>query len=126
MRWVDFSGAVIQFGGENSVVATVFDITERKRSEELQSALYGIANLASSATDLKQFYKSIHDIVAALMEAKNFYIAVLSEDRERIEVPYFVDEEDPEPPPEEAWHGGLDGICPSLRKTTAGGSGEVR
>ena len=107
VRWVDFSGAVIQFGGQNAVVATVFDITERKRSEELQSALYRIANLASSATDLKQFYKSIHDTVAALMEAKNFYIAVLSEDRERIEVPYFVDEEDPEPPPEEAWHGGL-------------------
>jgi PAS domain S-box-containing protein len=107
VRWVDFSGAVIQFGGQNSVVATVFDITERKRSEELQSALYRIANLASSATDLKQFYKSIHDIVAALMEAKNFYIAVLSEDGELIEVPYFVDEEDSEPPPEEAWHGGL-------------------
>jgi two-component system, cell cycle sensor histidine kinase and response regulator CckA len=107
VRWVDFSGAVIQFGGQNAIVATVFDITERKRAEELQSALYRIASLASSATDLKQFYKSIHDIVAELMEAKNFYIAVLSEDGERIEVPYFVDEEDPEPPPPEAWRGGL-------------------
>jgi two-component system cell cycle sensor histidine kinase/response regulator CckA len=105
--WIEFNGAIVQFGGDSAVVATVFDITERKRAAELQSALYRIATLASSATDLKQFYKSIHDIVAELMTAKNFYIAVLSEDGERIEVPYFVDEEDPEPPPEEAWHGGL-------------------
>lgn len=107
VRWVDFSGAVIQFAGQSAIVATVFDITERKSSEELQSALYRIANLASSATDLNQFYKSIHDIVSELMEAKNFYIAVLSEDGERIEVPYFMDEEDEVPPPPEAWRGGL-------------------
>ena len=80
---------------------------ERERSEKLQSALYRIASLASAATDLDQFYKSIHDIVSELMEAKNFYIAVLSEDGERIEAPYFVDEEDPQPPPSEAWRGGL-------------------
>jgi PAS domain S-box-containing protein len=107
VRWVDFSGAAIQFGGQSAIVATVFDITDRKRSEKLQSALYRIANLASSATDLNEFYKSIHDIVSELMEARNFYIAVLSEDGERIEAPYFVDEQDPEPPPPEAWRGGL-------------------
>jgi PAS domain S-box-containing protein len=105
--WIEFSGAIVGFGGQSAIVGTVFDITERKRAAELQSALYRIATLASSATDLKQFYKSIHDIVSELMTAKNFYIAVLSEDSERIEVLYFVDEEDPEPPPEEAWHGGL-------------------
>ncbi len=105
--WIEFSGAMVKFGGQQAIVATAFDITERKRAAELQSALYRIASLASSATDLKQFYKSIHDIVSELMEARNFYIAVLSEDGERIEAPYFVDEEDVEPPPAEAWRGGL-------------------
>jgi PAS domain S-box-containing protein len=80
---------------------------ERERSEKLQSALYRIASLASAATDLNEFYKSIHDTVAELMEARNFYIAVLSEDGERIEAPYFVDEEDEQVPPPAAWRGGL-------------------
>ncbi len=80
---------------------------ERERSEKLQSALYRIASLASAATDLNEFYRSIHDTVAELMEARNFYIAVLSEDGERIEAPYFVDEEDEQVPPLDAWRGGL-------------------
>ena len=80
---------------------------ERERSEKLQSALYRIASLTSAATDLDEFYRSIHNIVSELMEAGNFYIAVLSEDGERIEAPYFVDEEDETPPPPEAWRGGL-------------------
>ena len=107
IRWVEFSAAVIQFEGQSAILATVFDITERKRSEQLQSALYRIAALATSANDLPEFYRSIHDIVGELMYAKNFYIAVLAEDGETLEVPYFVDEEDPAPPPAEAWRGGL-------------------
>lgn len=107
IRWVDFSAALIQFEGQSAILATVFDITDRKRGEQLQSALYRIANLASSATDLQQFYRSIHDIVGELMYARNFYIAVLSEDGDNIEIPYFVDEEDATPPSSDAWRGGL-------------------
>ena len=116
IRWVDFSAALIQFEGQSAILATVFDITDRKRGEQLQSALYRIASLASSATDLPQFYKSIHDIVGELMFARNFYIAVLSEDRSTIEIPYFVDEEDATPPTSEAWRGGLTDYL--LRKGT--------
>ena len=107
IRWVDFSAALIQFEGQSAILATVFDITDRKRGEQLQSALYRIANLSSSATDLPQFYKSIHDIVGELMYARNFYIAVRSEESGNIETPYFVDEEDATIPPPEAWKGGL-------------------
>ena len=60
-------------------MATAFDITERKRGEQLQSALFRIANLAGEAEDLQQFYASIHQVVGELMYAKNFYIAVLDE-----------------------------------------------
>ena len=102
-----FSAALIQFEGQSAILATVFDITERKRGERLQSALYRIANLSSSATDLPQFYKSIHDIVGELMYARNFYFAVLSEESGQIEIPYFVDEDDATIPPPEAWRGGL-------------------
>ncbi len=98
-RWLDFSAAVIQFEGQSAILATAFDITERKRAEQLQSALYRIANLAGEAEDLQQFYASIHEIVGELMYAKNFYIAVLDEGGQMINFPYFVDEEDLVPPP---------------------------
>jgi two-component system, cell cycle sensor histidine kinase and response regulator CckA len=98
-RWLDFSAAVIQFEGQSAILATAFDITERKRGEQLQSALFRIANLAGEAEDLQQFYASIHLVVGELMYAKNFYIAVLDERGDMIHIPYFVDEEDLVPPP---------------------------
>jgi len=106
-RWLDFSAAVIQFEGHSAILATAFDITERKRAEQLQSALYRIANLAGEAEDLQQFYASIHEIVGELMYAKNFYIAVLDETGRMINFPYFVDEEDLVPPPPQERRRGL-------------------
>jgi PAS domain S-box-containing protein len=33
VRWVDFSGSLVQFGGRTCVLATAFDVTDRKRAE---------------------------------------------------------------------------------------------
>ncbi len=97
-RWLDFSGTLIQFGGERAILATAFDITERKRAEQLQSALYRIASGASSAEKLEQFYATVHRIVSELMDARNFYIALHDAESDEIHFPYFVDEQDPLPP----------------------------
>lgn len=75
------------------------DVTERKRSETLQSALYRIAETTSTSGDLYQLYKSIHSIIAELMYAKNFYLAMFDEERNIVSFPYFVDEFDPQPSP---------------------------
>ncbi|HUL44600.1 MAG TPA: PAS domain S-box protein [Bacteroidota bacterium] len=75
------------------------DVTERKRSETLQSALYRIAETTSTSVDLFELYKSIHSIIAELMYARNFYIAMFDEERNMVSFPYFVDEFDPQPSP---------------------------
>ena len=98
-RWLEYSAAPISFEGQMAVLATAFDITDRKRSEILQSALYRITALASNTSDLQEIYHGIHEIVGELMYARNFYIALLDETSNVIEFPYFVDEEDPAPPP---------------------------
>lgn len=91
-RWVELSTAIITYEGKPAVLGTAIDVTERKRSVQLQTALYRISEQASSATDLDRFYASVHQIVGELMYAKNFYIA-LSEPGERIvHFPYIVDE----------------------------------
>jgi diguanylate cyclase (GGDEF)-like protein/PAS domain S-box-containing protein len=70
----------------------------RRRADALQSALFRIAQLSSSAEDMPAFYRSVHTIVGELMEARNFYIALRDDQTGALSFAYFVDEQDPEPP----------------------------
>jgi len=99
VRWLDFNVTSIQFEGKTATLATAVDITERKRAEELQAALYRIADQTSAATDLEMFYAAIHGIVGELMDARNFYVALYDEDTGLLSFPYFMDERDPKPSP---------------------------
>jgi diguanylate cyclase (GGDEF)-like protein len=72
------------------------EVFERKRSERLQAALYRIAERSSTADSLEEFYAAVHAIVDQLLYARNFYIALLSEDGCELEFPYSVDERDAE------------------------------
>jgi hypothetical protein len=58
------------------VCALYRDISEQKRAEALSAALLRIAEKASSPDDLQQFYGAMHNIVAELMYARNFYVAL--------------------------------------------------
>ncbi|MDP9267191.1 MAG: PAS domain S-box protein [Acidobacteriota bacterium] len=98
-RWVDLTAKLINFDGQPSVLGIAFDITERKQAEQLQQALYRIAETASSAEDLPAFYASIHKILGELMYARNCYIAVYDAAKDSLSFPYFVDEFDPMPAP---------------------------
>ena len=76
---------------------------ERAQAAKVQAALYRIAELASAARDLQEFYRAIHGVVAELMYASNFYIALYDEERQLISWPYFVDEVDPYVPDPNKW-----------------------
>ena len=56
--------------------------TEHARSEQLQGALFRIAEAASAASDLQAFYREVHATVGTLMSAENFYIALYEAIRE--------------------------------------------
>jgi PAS domain S-box-containing protein len=81
------------------VRGSVTDITARKRSEQIRSALYRIAATASSAEDIDAFYAAIHQIVGELMYAKNFYVALHDAATQTLSFPYCVDEYDAPPAP---------------------------
>ena len=66
---------------------------EQARAAKLQGALYRIAELASAAEDMQEFYRAIHEVVGELMPAKNFFIALYDDQRQLINWPYHVDEE---------------------------------
>jgi two-component system cell cycle sensor histidine kinase/response regulator CckA len=79
--------------------ASYRDITEQKRAEELNAALYAIAARSQSAEDLQQFFAAIHNIVGQLMNARNFYISLYDPPSQLLSFPYFVDEADSCPAP---------------------------
>jgi PAS domain S-box-containing protein len=76
---------------------------ERGRPERVQAALYRIAELASSAQDIQEFYGEVHAIVGELMDARNFFIALYDEERQLISWPYYVDEVDLDVPDPNQW-----------------------
>ena len=63
-----------------------------ERSDQLQSALYRIAETASAAHDMQGFYADIHRIVGELMYADNFYIVLYDEEHKTLNWAYGVDE----------------------------------
>ncbi|MEJ7746778.1 MAG: EAL domain-containing protein [Luteimonas sp.] len=67
------------------------EIVERQRAEKLQAALFQIAQLATADISQDAFYARVHAVVGQLLDANNFFIALLSGDRQSLEFPYFVD-----------------------------------
>ncbi len=80
---------------------------EHKRTEQVQAALYRIAEAASAAQDMPEFYAAMHRVVGELMYARNFFIALYDEATEIISFPYFVDEVDSVIPPQKLRKGGV-------------------
>ncbi len=71
------------------------EITERQRSERLQAALFRIAEIANSGGNMDTFYAAVHGIVGELLDAQNFYIALLDDDGDKLTFPFSIDEHHP-------------------------------
>lgn len=94
--WV-LENVMLEDETDEAILGTLIDITQRKRSERLQIALYSISDCVNSVVDLEQLYPALHKIVGELMYANNLYIALLDESGERLHFAYFVDENDRPP-----------------------------
>jgi GAF domain-containing protein len=68
-----------------------------------QAALYHIAELASAAQNLQEFYREVHAVVGELMFANNFFIALYDDERQLISFPYYIDEIDVDIPDPSRW-----------------------
>ncbi|NOU18637.1 MAG: PAS domain S-box protein [Bacteroidales bacterium] len=84
-----------QFSGAVHIVS---NITERKRAQLLEHALYQIARVPETAKGLDELYYAVHQIIKSFMPADNFYVALYDDVKNIIYFPYFVDEVDKPPP----------------------------
>lgn len=69
-------------------IAVAHDITARKRSEAIQAALYGIAEVAHSTKNLLALFQQVHLIIDELLPAINFFVTLYDEQRDALTFPY--------------------------------------
>ena len=73
-------------------IAVARDITERKRAESLQSALYAISEAAHATKDLVSLFQQVHWIIGELLPAPNFCVALRDAGIDQLSFPYHVAE----------------------------------
>jgi len=95
----DVDGSIKYYEG------TVIDITERKRAEKLQAAMYAISQAAILSENLDDLYKAIHQILGGLMPVENFIIALYDVANDLLTFPYYQDQYDEILPPTKAGRG---------------------
>lgn len=96
---VEVRGSLISYGGSEVCLVNITDLAERKKAQAIQSALYRISEVMSTAQDMQDFYSAIHNIFSELMYAKNFYIAMYDPETDMLSFPYYADEYDTPPAP---------------------------
>jgi PAS domain S-box-containing protein len=99
VRTLLLNADIIELGREPCMLTVGIDITERRRREQVQTGIYEISQAILSGDDLPALLGRVHRIIAGLMPAKNFYVALLNADRSLLSFPYFVDETMAHPAP---------------------------
>jgi len=70
-----------------------------KRRERAQASVYRISEAARTVRDLPELFRSIHESLAGVLPARNFYIALHDPASGLLSFPYFSDERDATPAP---------------------------
>ncbi len=101
IHWVFDSAVMLQDedGTTYGSIGLYRDITEAKRAEQVQQAIYRISQAVATTSSLEELYHSIHRILAELMPVENFYIALYDPFEDLLSFPYYVDLYDQPPPP---------------------------
>jgi signal transduction histidine kinase len=68
------------------------EVAERRKAEALQRGLYEIAALSATDAPLDDLYRTVHEVTASLLYARNFFIMLYHEAEQEASFPYLVDE----------------------------------
>jgi diguanylate cyclase (GGDEF)-like protein len=100
--WLDFARlASARIAAELETLRLRDALLRLEQTDKLQRALFAIADMAGSELDMPEMLRGLHRIVAGLMYAENFYIALYDAERDAIRFIYYADVEDDAPSTEE-------------------------
>ncbi len=81
-------------------IGHIMDITSNWQTLRMKSAMFKISEAANQTNDLSDLYHSIHSTMGTILDVTNFYIALYDEDNNIINFPYYIDEIDNPPDPQ--------------------------
>ncbi len=82
-------------GNEKELAAEALQLLHKyQKLQTRYTALFELNKLSNECTDLASFYRETHKIIASLMKAENFYVAIYDPTFATIEFTYHVDEKD--------------------------------
>jgi PAS domain S-box-containing protein len=82
-------------GTITGVIVFAQDITERRRVDMIQSAVYKIEKVVETSKQPEAAFASIHSIIKDVLPANNFTIALCSTEEDAVSFPYVADEKEP-------------------------------
>ncbi len=91
LRWVPASAHTETL---KKVMVSVLNMTDRRQEQALQQAVYEVATAAETTSSLEELYPQIHRIIASVMPAENFYIALYDQSEDLLHFPYFQNNQD--------------------------------
>ena len=74
--------------------AIVRDITDRKRTEQIQKVLYNISNAVITTDNLEKLIGLIRKELGTIINTTNFYIALYDPKTNMLSFPFYADEKD--------------------------------
>ena len=95
---MDKNGRTPQF--ENNLISTQIgprnpgDVALLERAEKINRVLFAISDVVNNTFDLNHLYRSIHHILANIIDVTNFFIAIVDRKERTLYFPYHVDTAD--------------------------------
>jgi len=86
------STSIIKIGDIENTVCIIKDISKLKRDEKIKDVLLNISEASRTIKDLTELSRRVHQQVSLLMDAENFYIALIHDEAKgTYTFPYIVD-----------------------------------
>jgi PAS domain S-box-containing protein len=89
-----FEARIVASVNKDEAIIIIRDITENKLANLLTDTIFEIAEATQTADTLPELYKQIHIQIQAIMDARNFYIALYDEKQDLLRFVYSEDEMD--------------------------------
>lgn len=92
--WTEISLRAVKLEEGEYLLAAVRDIQERKRTEQIQVAIYRIFQLAQSSQTFFELFGLVHEILSSILLAQNFLVAMYNPVLDLVTYPYHYDAHD--------------------------------
>jgi len=90
----EIRGRAVEIDGEERVLISLRDISERVRHEKVREILHQISETANTTDNLNDLFAEIRRILGTVIDTTNFRIALYDKEEDKITMPYMVDEYD--------------------------------